>query len=82
MENGFRVLIGPPVFNYKTSDDDASAQDVFDLLKAANDLDYLLGAGNDGSTNACGLVSSHSYSLISAFELTDSSVEPWSINFT
>jgi len=41
-------------------------------MTAANDLDYILGAGTYGSdttTNACGVVAGHAYSLISTFEL-------------
>ena len=54
------------------SDDEA-----FDLLKAANDLYYILGAstptdGYDVNTGVCGIVSGHAYSLISAFEIKDS----------
>ena len=38
-------------------------------------MNYILGAGTDGNdanTGACGIVSGHAYSLISAFELKDS----------
>lgn len=69
MTTGIRSLIGSPVFDYLT-EDETSAQDVFDRMKAANDLDYILGAGTfgtDTTTNACGVVAGHAYSVISAF---------------
>lgn len=49
-------------------------------MKAGNDLDYILGAGTFGSdttTNSCGIVAGHAYSVISAFQLTatDGTVE-------
>jgi calpain-15 len=71
---GFRSLVGSPVFDY-LSDDESDYSEVFDRMKAANDLDYLLGAGtfgSDTSVNSCGVVAGHAYSVISAFELTDS----------
>lgn len=53
-----------------------SNDEVFTLMKAANDLNYILGAGTDGtdtSTGPCGIVAGHAYTLIAAFELKDSS---------
>ena len=50
---------------------------MWQTMKAADDLDYLLSAAVDykvsGSmTNDCGIVQMHAYSVLSAFEMTDS----------
>jgi hypothetical protein len=42
-------------------------------MKAANTLNYILGAGTFFDYKVCGVVPGHAYSVISAFELTDSS---------
>lgn len=91
--NGIRSLTGIPVFNYYM-EDETDYTTTFATLKAANDLDYILTTGtygSDTSTNACGIVAGHAYSLISVFELTDTSgnVEhnmymlrnPWGITY-
>jgi hypothetical protein len=49
------------------------ADDLFDIMKAANDLDYILGGGTDGSDtdlNSCNIVAGHAFSMIAVFELT------------
>ena len=85
-QNGIRALTGAPVFEYYTYDiyadyglpglfEDFSDDEAFTLLKAANDLDYILGAGTDGTdsdTGNCGIVSGHAFTMIAAFELKDS----------
>lgn len=92
VENGLRSLVGSPVFSYSTAgmpDDDTHA-----VLKAANDLNYILGAdtrgGSDTTLNECGVVMGHAYSLIAAFELkTGSTVDhrvymlrnPWGVTY-
>ena len=68
---GITSLTGAPVFDY-LSYEERDPQDVFDRMKAANDLHYILGAGtfgDDDFTNDCGVVAGHAYSVIAAFEL-------------
>jgi len=71
MENGIRSLVGCPVVSYTT--DSISADDAFTALKAANDLNYIMGTGTtggaDSDVNSCNVAMSHAYSLIAAFEL-------------
>ena len=71
MENGIRSLIGSPVFHYRTENEDVDA--TFELMKTANTLNYVMGAGTDGTAdsnnNICGIAMSHAYSVIAAFEL-------------
>lgn len=50
-QNGIRAFTGAPVFEYWVKDleeTDTMADDLFELMKAANDLDYILGGGTDG----------------------------------
>lgn len=71
-QNPFRALTGSPVFEYWTALDDITADDLWQRFKAADDLDYLLGAGTDGSDdmhNECGIVAGHAYSMAAVFEL-------------
>jgi len=71
-QNPFRALTGAPVFEYWTNQDLVSADDLWDRFKAADDLNYLLGAGTDGTdsmTNSCGIVAGHAYSMSAVFEL-------------
>lgn len=71
MENGLRALVGCPIFSYRTLYQ--SANGAFTLLKTANELNYIMGAGTSGSSNRynniCGITKRHAYSLIAAFEL-------------
>ena len=72
-QNGIRAFTGAPVFEYWVKDITSDADTLFASLKAANDLDYILGAGTDGTDtdlNSCNIVSGHAYSMIAAFELT------------
>jgi len=88
-QNPFRALTGAPVFEYWTATDDVTADELWDRFKAADDLDYLLGAGTDGSdtgTNTCGIVAGHAYTMIAVFELTGDATHkmymlrnPWGI---
>ena len=69
------------------------ADDLFELMKAANDLDYILGAGTDGSDddlNVCNIVAGHAFSMLAAFELTTGETvdaklymmrNPWSMTY-
>jgi len=70
---GMTTLTGCPVFHYNSSlITDAAAHAA---VKAANDLNYILGAGTNGgqdtSTNTCGVANGHAYTIISAFFLYD-----------
>lgn len=90
-QNGIRAFTGAPVFEYWMVDLTIDSDAVFTILKAANDLNYILGAGTDGADtnlNSCNIVAGHAYSMISAFELkTGSTVDyklvmvrnPWGI---
>ena len=91
VQNGLRSLVGCPVVSYATESQDADI--IFDTLKAANDLNYIMGAGTDGandtSVNSCGIATGHAYSLIAAFELQTSGTtdhkmymirNPWGIS--
>lgn len=71
-QNGIRAFTGAPVFEYWVKDSTLNAASTFDLLKAANDVNYILGAGTDGSDtdlNSCNIVAGHAFSMIAAFEL-------------
>lgn len=86
--NGIRAVIGCPTFYYRAtsigvqkSNGDYlsySSDQAFAMLKAADDANYVMGAGTDGDgndqvTNNCGMAKSHAYSIISVFEMTDAS---------
>lgn len=76
-QNPFRALTGAPVFEYWTYEgvgyyDEVTADVLHNRFMAADDLDYLLGAGTDGSdtgTNECGIIAGHAYTMLSVFEL-------------
>ena len=92
-QNPLRALTGAPVFEYWSIEETQSVDDVWARFKAADDLDYLLGAGTDGNdsgTNQCGIVAGHAYTMIAVFELkTGSTVDhkmymfrnPWDITY-
>lgn len=70
---GISTLTGCPVYKYNNTlqtDDGA-----FTAIKAANDLNYILGAGTNGGAdstyNTCGVANGHAYTIISAFYLYD-----------
>jgi len=74
-QNGLRSFIGYPVFSYMTSAITNTA-DTFTMIKAADNLKYVMaastsGSGNDQQTNSCGIAMSHAYSMIAAFQMTD-----------
>jgi Calpain family cysteine protease len=66
------------------------------MLQLANSLNYIMATGTSGSNdktyNSCGIPNGHAYSLIDAFNLTDSSGKvqrmlllrnPWAtVNYT
>lgn len=86
-----RAFTGAPVFEYWSNDETSTADELWTRFKAADDLNYLLGAGTDGYDslyNTCGIVAGHAYSMMSVFELkTGSTVDhkmymlrnPWGI---
>lgn len=47
-QNGIRAFTGAPVFEYWMSELTDTEDELFETMKAANDLDYILGAGTDG----------------------------------
>ena len=48
---------------------------MFTLLENANQLDYLMGAGTDGTSdkeeNSCGVNMAHAFSIISTFQMEE-----------
>jgi calpain-12 len=69
--NGLRSLVGCPISDY-LSEDQADYSLVWSEMKAADELDYILGAGTIGSdteVNECNVVAGHAYSVIAVFEL-------------
>jgi hypothetical protein len=77
MTNGIRALTGAPVFTYTLEEEDDTSQDFWDGLKAADDLDWLMGVYTVGWRwrNDWELQNHHYYSLISVFELKNSTAE-------
>jgi hypothetical protein len=76
-QNPFRALTGAPVFEYWTTDDPVTSDELWTRFKAADDLNYLLGAGTDGDDsllNSCNIVAGHAYTMISVFELKTAAV--------
>ena len=69
--NGLRSLVGCPVSDYLTIEE-TDASEVWARMKAADDLNYILGAGTfepDDIVNQCTIVAGHAYSVIAVFEL-------------
>lgn len=70
---GMSTLTGSPIYHYNTTEitDDAA----FTAVKAADDLNYIMGAGTNGgtdsTTNVCGIANGHAYTIISAFYIYD-----------
>ena len=77
MTNGIRALTGAPVFTYSLDEDTDSAQDFWDGLKASDNLDWLMGVYTVGwkFKNEWELMNHHYYSLISVFQLKNSTAE-------
>ena len=68
--NGLRSIVGCPVSDY-TSYEQYYLY-AWDELKAADELDYILGAGTIGTdtqVNECNIVAGHAYSVIAVFQL-------------
>lgn len=76
--NGIRSLVGCPVNDYLSAEQKLYGQ-VWTTMKAADDLNYILGSGtygSDSTTNSCNVVAGHAYSIIAVFELkTGSTVD-------
>lgn len=96
LENALRSLAGVPVFTYWGENiiDDTDAKKMWQLIKAADNLGFITGASvyktMEGTTNVCGMVQGHAYSVIAAFELIESNGtkhkmyllrNPWSITY-
>jgi hypothetical protein len=77
--NGIATLTGVPVFDYKCSAISTTADltSAFNLIKAADDSHYIMGAqtsgGADTTFGSCGIANGHAYSIIAAFTMTDAS---------
>jgi calpain-15 len=79
--SGLRALTGAPTFTYSISDVGSSSgysiSETFDLIAAGESVDYIMGASTAGSSdsvfNDCGIAAGHAYSIITSFEMTDSS---------
>ena len=77
---GMKALAGVPGYSYKTeyigtdSEDDMTEAECFDMLKEADEANYIMAFGTDeNSSNPCGICQLHAYTIISAFEMTDAS---------
>jgi hypothetical protein len=76
-----RAITGAPVFTFDTlaigSEGNPSLDEVFDTLYLSNSLKYIMSAGtysgSDSTLNKCGIPNGHSFSLLEAFNLTESS---------
>jgi hypothetical protein len=91
---GLRTLTGAPVFKYDTKDIGTSSglsmDATFDLLAAADDADYPIGAGtagggDDSGRNDCGIATSHAYSVLATFEMDSTDMllmrNPWGVTY-
>jgi calpain-15 len=75
VQTGFRYMTGSPFETYDltaaTYNSQAGVDSLWDTLNAAHALNYLLGAGTGGggdtTTNGCGIVNGHAYSVIGVF---------------
>jgi len=80
--SGLRAITGAPVFTYKTdtidTDSGLTQSATYELLKAANDADYAMGAGTVGGSdtgrNDCGIATGHAYTILEPFQMTVSDV--------
>ena len=74
MVNSIRAFTGIPVFQYLTSKI-TSLPTVYLLLSAATQANYILTASTPSSAtnfySSCGLATGHSFSILSAFNMTD-----------
>lgn len=79
MANGIRSLTGVPVFDYYSAEfaeDDRDMDAMWDVLLDADERGYIMGAATAGvegnmMINGCGIAMAHSYSIITAFDMTD-----------
>ena len=95
---GIRALSGLPGFGQKITKINTSANptlaEAFTTLKAAEAAGYVMaagtsGGGNDQEKNDCGIAKSHAYTILSAFEMTESGTtykmlmlrNPWGITY-
>lgn len=77
--NGMRALTGAPVFDYYSAEFGESEEgmdEMWDTLLDAESKNYLMtassnGLGGEWYVNGCGIRMAHSYSIISAFVMTD-----------
>ena len=79
ISEGVRSLIGAPAFRYTATTLD-TVDEIFRMIEAADELNYIMGCdtsghGDDSDVNVCGLATSHAYSLLTAFTMTDSEGE-------
>ena len=97
LESGLRSMTGVPVFTYWGDDyeDTTTAATLWATMKAADDIGYLLSAAvyytdYSSTTNGCGIVQGHAYTVISVFEMTESNGtvhkmyltrNPWGITY-
>ena len=72
LESGIRALTGVPVFTYYV-DELTSYTSLWDTLKEAHDLNYLITAATDGTSdtsyNTCGIPMAHAFSVLSVFHI-------------
>ena len=76
VKNGLRLLTGVPVFTYATNaiTTQTALTEAFDRIKQADEANWIMAAtteGTEGETNACGLVNSHSFTIIHSFTMID-----------
>lgn len=78
--SGITHLLGVPTFSYQSQDigkaDQLTLEETFKMLKQAELSNYIISVATpagDAKSNACGMVTSHAYSILSAFEMTDQS---------
>lgn len=78
--NGIRALTGVPVFDYYSDDfsaDNDAWEDMWEQILEADKAGYIMSASSNGMAgeylvNGCGIEMAHSYSVLSAFLMTDS----------
>ena len=79
IENGLRALTGAPVYIFETKANkvEADIKSLFDMIKKAEMLSYIMTAGTDGLSdtqiNHCGIDMGHAYSILTYFTLKESS---------
>ena len=70
-QSGLRALVGCPVYDFKSEDNYEFPTEVWQFLKGADDLDWIMNAATSGTSdtekNECGIAQAHAYSVISIF---------------